>query len=173
MSRDQIYQPKYDNSFALVVGINDYQHVSKLDYACNDASVVAEKLIENFKFNEDRICLLKDSKATGGNIRSHLMKFADSTSEDDRILIFFAGHGYTKSGKRGEVGFLIPHDGSVDDLSTLIRWDELTRNADLFPAKHVLFVMDACYGGLAHNRYVHPGSMRFMRDMLQRYSHRF
>jgi hypothetical protein len=34
-------------------------------------------------------------------------------------------------------------------LSGLIRWDELTRNADLITAKHMLFVMDACYGGLA------------------------
>jgi uncharacterized caspase-like protein len=34
------------------------------------------------------------------------------------------------------------------DYSTFVRWDELTRNADLIRAKHVLFVMDACYGGL-------------------------
>ena len=98
------------------------------------------------------------------------MRFADVTEEDDRILIFFAGHGHTKPGNRGEVGFLMPHEGTPNDLSTLIRWHDLTQSADLFPAKHVLFVMDACYGGLALTRYVHPGSMRFLKDMLQRYS---
>jgi uncharacterized caspase-like protein len=30
--------------------------------------------------------------------------------------------------------------------------------------------MDACYGGLALMRFTPPGSMRFMKDMLQRYS---
>ena len=65
---------------------------------------------------------------------------------------------------------MLPADGATDDLSTLIRWDELTRNADLIPAKHMLFIMDACYGGLAVTRYVQPGSMRFLKDMLTRYS---
>lgn len=169
MSRNQIYSPTYSSSRALIIGINEYQHVKNLGYACNDASAVAETLGKNFGFPQENISVLKDSEATGGNIRSHLMKFADRSDEDDRILIFFAGHGHTKTGKRGEVGFLIPFDGRLDDLSTLVRWDDLTRNADLFPAKHVLFVMDACYGGLAHSRFVHPGTMRFMKDMLQRY----
>jgi len=62
-------------------------------------------------------------------------------------------------------------DGQIGELASLIRWDELTRNADLIPAKHVFFVMDACYGGLALTRRPFPpGSMRFLKDMLQRYS---
>ena len=89
---------------------------------------------------------------------------------NDRIVFFFAGHGYTAQGRRGETGFLFPADGTADNLATLIRWDDLTRNADLISAKHMLFVMDACYGGLAVARYVPPGSMRFLKDMLKRYS---
>jgi hypothetical protein len=54
--------------------------------------------------------------------------------------------------------------------STLIRWDELTRNADLVRAKHMLFIMDACYGGLALVRNLQPGSARFLKDMMLRYS---
>jgi hypothetical protein len=64
----------------------------------------------------------------------------------------------------------VPVDGKPDDLSTLIRWDDLTRNADLIPAKHIFFVMDACYGGLALLRAPSFGSMRFLGDMIQRYS---
>jgi uncharacterized caspase-like protein len=33
-----------------------------------------------------------------------------------------------------------------------------------------MFVMDACYGGLAITRTLKPGSMRFMKDMLLRRS---
>jgi hypothetical protein len=74
------------------------------------------------------------------------------------------------TGKRVEVGFLVPCDGDPKNLASLIRWDELTKNSELIPAKHTLFIMDACYGGLAVTRYVPPGSMRFAKDMLQRYS---
>ena len=56
------------------------------------------------------------------------------------------------------------------DFSTFIRWDELTRNAELIRAKHVLFVMDACYGGLALTGHLHAGSTRFLKDMMLRYS---
>ena len=34
-------------------------------------------------------------------------------------------------------------------LATFISWNELTDKADLIVAKHLLFMMDACYGGLA------------------------
>ena len=91
-------------------------------------------------------------------------------SPNDRIFVFFAGHGMTQTGRRGEVGFLVPYDGDLGNLSTLIRWDDLTRNAELIVAKHILFVMDACYGGLAITRSLSAGSMRFLKDMLQRYS---
>src|SRR5439155_10124504 len=49
-------------------------------------------------------------------------------------------------------------------------WDDLTRNSELIRAKHMLFVMDACYGGLALTRNTQPGSARFLKDMMLRYS---
>ena len=101
------------------------------------------------------------------------MRYAqdDAVGNDDRIVIYFAGHGHTVRARRGEIGFLVPVDGDPSDLSTLIRWDDLTRNADLIPAKHMFFVMDACYGGLALTRSpLQAGSMRFLTDMLQRFS---
>jgi hypothetical protein len=52
----------------------------------------------------------------------------------------------------------------------MIRWDELTRNSELIRAKHILFLMDACYGGLALTRGVQPGTTRFLNDMLLRYA---
>ena len=69
----------------------------------------------------------------------------------------------------GEVGYLVPQDGDLTQLATLIRWDELTRNADLIPAKHILFIMDACYGGLAVSR-LSAGAARFLKDMMLRRS---
>ena len=57
----------------------------------------------------------------------------------------------------------------MDDLSTLISWDELTRSADLISAKHILFVIDACYGGVALSRSL-AGSYRFVKDVASRFS---
>jgi hypothetical protein len=166
-----MYQPRYDKSRALVVGINEYKSASPLANSCNDASAVANTLRERYGFDGKNVCLLTDEDATRNRIFEEFMAFTSETvSIDDRILFFFAGHGFTVTGARGEIGFLVPHDGNVDHLHTLIPWRELISSSELIPAKHLFFVVDACYGGLALKRYLKPGSARFARDMLLRLS---
>ena len=166
-----MFSRTYDKSLALVIGINAYQCAPPLGYAVNDATQLAHVLINHFNFLESDVILLTDEDATRENIMRRFLSFAGAGSQfDDRLIIFFAGHGYTATSIRGEVGYLVPVDGNSSDLSTLIRWDELTRNADLIRAKHILFIMDSCYGGLAITRAFGPGTMRFMNDMMQRLS---
>jgi len=166
-----MYIPNYKDSRALIIGINKYQNVSPLSYAKNDAKAVFECIKSKFGFPEKNITFLIDDSATREAIFDSYLKFAhDSIDPNDKIFIFFAGHGYTHTGKRGEVGYLVPVNGTPDNLSTLVRWDDLTRNADLIPAKHIFFIMDACYGGLALTRTPGPGSTRFLKNMLQRYT---
>jgi len=173
MANPALYLPEYAESRALIIGINKYQNVSPLIQAGNDAQAVADTLIKRFGFPPGNVQLLLDASATREAIMRAFLRYADQSNvgRDDRILVFFAGHGHTVSGRRGEIGYLVPVDANIDDLASLIRWDDLTRNADLIPAKHMLFLMDACYGGLALTRTViPPNSMRFLKDMLQRYS---
>ena len=170
MTNRTTYSQKYEKSWAIVIGINDYKHASPLTYACNDANAVAAKLIDSFNFPNDNVMVLLDNKATQKAVTASILGLVDTVGEDDRIIIFYAGHGHTRESRRGEVGYLVPYDGDTSDLSSLIRWDELTRNSDLIPAKHMLFIMDACYGGLAFSRALPPGSARFLGDMLSRYS---
>ena len=166
------YSSTYRESWALVIGINEYDNISPLEHATNDATVVSNVLKKRFGFPEENIIVLLNKHATKTAIIKSFMSFTkkDKIQPDDRILVFFAGHGHTILGKRGEVGFLIPSDGKTEEVESLIRWDDLTRNSDLVQAKHVLFFMDACYGGLALKRSPAFGSMRFLGDMLKRYA---
>jgi uncharacterized caspase-like protein len=165
------YQAKYKSSWALVIGINCYQYTSPLSYACNDADAVVEVLVQELDFPFAHVTLLKDGEATKQAILKTFLDFKDKAAhQDDRVFVFYAGHGTTMQSLRGDVGYLVPVDGCPDDLSSLIRWDDLTRNADLIAAKHILFIMDACYSGLATQRAIPPGTQRFLSDMLQRLS---
>ena len=38
----------YDNSWALIIGINKYENVQKLDFAADDAIAMQDILIESF-----------------------------------------------------------------------------------------------------------------------------
>jgi len=165
------YQPFYTHSWSLIIGINEYEHLPPLDYAANDARDVLSVLINTLGFEENKSTILLDSDANKDSILGAYLDFiSQASSPDDRIVFFFAGHGLTLSGYKGHVGYLAPYDAKADHPSTLIRWDELTRNADLIPAKHIFFILDACFSGLALKRAIYPGSQRFLSDMLSRRS---
>ena len=158
-----VYGSTYSESWALVIGINDYEHAPPLSYARHDAEAVAAVLEDKFGFKNSNIVKLYDREANRDSIMNAFLQFTtDSYLPDDRLIVFYAGHGYTSSAKRGDVGYLVPANGNVANPATLIRWDELTRNSDLILAKHLLFIMDACYGGLAITRKFRAGSMRFL-----------
>jgi hypothetical protein len=159
----------YSASRALVIGIDEYASMSPLSYAVSDAQAIHDLLVNKFGFPETNITTLLNKQATRKAIASAFMAFTlEQVGLDDRIIVFFAGHGDTRTGSRGEVGYLVPYDADMKDLATLIRWDELTRNAEFIVAKHVLFVMDACYGGLALVRGGTQGGTRFLKDMMLR-----
>lgn len=166
-----LHKPHYSTSRALIIGINSYKNAPPLSFAVNDAKEVRKVIVKEFDFPKENVTLLTDDNATKESILKHFLQYTTSSiGVDERILIFYAGHGHTKLGLRGEVGYLVPYDSDLDDPSTLIRWDEFTRNAEIVRAKHMLFIMDACYGGLALKRNLGPGATRFLNDMLLRYT---
>ena len=141
----------YDNSYALIIGIDKYQNVQNLNYAVKDAEGIHDILVNTFDFPEFNINLLKNEEATKQNI---LKSFSDITKKadyKDRVLIYFAGHGATDDlPEGGEMGYLLPVDGDNDDLFlSSIAMDDLKRISLMSKAKHLLYLVDACYGGIA------------------------
>jgi len=142
----------YDNSWALIVGINDYEHVPGLNYAVEDALAIKNMLINVYGFPRTNVRVLTNSEATQSNIKRELSALVKSAGSNDRVVFYFAGHGETETLgiEGGDMGFLIPADGDVEDLYfTAIPMDELRRISNWSKAKHMLFLVDACYGGLA------------------------
>lgn len=161
----------YTRSRALVIGIDRYTQISPLEYAVSDANEFRQTLIDSLGFDAADVVYLVNEAATRQAILREFLRFSrDDIDVDERLIVFYAGHGHTRTGSRGEIGYLVPHDADMSDYSTFIRWDELTRNSELVRAKHILFIMDACYGGLALTRSISPGRVRFLKDMMLRHS---
>ena len=141
----------YDNSYALIIGINKYHNVQSLDYAVKDAEDIQNMLVGEFHFQQDNIVLLKNEEATKVRIKQEFSNITNKAGINDRVLIFFAGHGQTEDlPDGGEMGYLLPVDGVETDLYvTAIEMDELKTISLRSKAKHILYLVDACYGGLA------------------------
>ncbi|SVE01924.1 uncharacterized protein METZ01_LOCUS454778, partial [marine metagenome] len=145
----------YDNSYALIIGINKYQNVKELSYAVNDAEAIYNKLINEYDFHKSKVKLLLDIKATNYNIKKEFNSIVMSAGSNDRILIYFAGHGETMPlPDGGEMGYLIPWEGESNNLyMTSIPMSELKQLSLMSQAKHILYLVDACYSGLATTNY--------------------
>ena len=141
----------YDNSYALIIGIDKYENVKPLNYAVKDAESILDILISTFDFPESNITLLLNEDA---NKQAILKAFSDLTKkaeDNDRVLIYFAGHGETMElTEGGERGYLLPVDGDRRNLYlSSIGMDELEKISEMSKAKHMLYLIDACYGGIA------------------------
>jgi Caspase domain/Bacterial SH3 domain len=144
----------YSSSWAVVVGINDYQSWPPLNYAVNDARSVRSKLL-GLGFESGKIFELYNREATKENIlRVVADELPRKTGPNDRVLFFFAGHGQTEELHGGiKRGFLIPVDGDLNNLyAKSIPMNVVADISQRIPAKHILFLMDACYSGLAFAR---------------------
>lgn len=147
----------YRDSHALVIGINQYAAWPKLSHAVRDAQAVRESLVTRFGFRADNVTLLTDGEATRANILKALNeRFSDAkrVKRDDRVFVFFAGHGSTRRLPSGrEVGYIVPVDAGLNDLQAdAIAMPQLQEVAEAVHAKHALFVIDACYSGLGLTR---------------------
>jgi len=141
----------YDNSYALIIGIDKYENVRSLDYAVKDAEDIQSMLMDKFNFQQDNIVLLKNEEATKTSILQEFSNITKKAESNDRVLIFFAGHGETEDlPDGGEMGYLLPVDGNKTDLYiSSIKMDEIQTISLRSEAKHILYLIDACYGGIA------------------------
>lgn len=161
----------YEKSWAIVVGIDNYARWPKLEYASHDAQAVADTLTGQFGFPSSQVIVLKNEQATRNNILAafHDRLADDRTGKNDRVFVFFAGHGATRQLASGrDLGYVIPVDSDPKEFATdAIAMTDIQNIAESMQAKHVMFVMDACYSGLGLTR-GGPSSSSFLRENARR-----
>ena len=153
----------YNKSYAVIIGIDKYPNLPQdrqLAYAVKDAKGIEQVLKQQYKF--DKIITLYDQQATKSRILELLTdELPTQMGEEDSLFIFWAGHGNQEKKSDGDLGYLIPFDGKMGKLTTVITMDEIKNTiSKAVPAKHVFYVFDACYSGLLTTRAVDTKSRR-------------
>jgi uncharacterized caspase-like protein/tetratricopeptide (TPR) repeat protein len=138
-------------SYALVIGIAHYQRLpasAQLKYPDRDAEAVYTTLIsqEGGNFPAEHVHVLTDAQATLANLRHELEDWLPAvTQPDDRVLIYFAGHGFISGGK----AYLAPYDVDLQNLAgTALPMDRLGELiGSKIHGKWKVMLTDACHSG--------------------------
>ena len=140
-------------SYAVIVGISRYRNLAdkdQLHFAERDAQSIFTALIspEGGNFRVENVHLLTGDKATLAAVRREIGTWLPSVVKDaDRVLIYFAGHGFMYQGK----GYLAPYDIEPDPKripATGYPMDELgSVIGGKIKAKSKILLTDACHSG--------------------------
>jgi tetratricopeptide (TPR) repeat protein len=138
-------------SYAVIIGIARYRNLAanqQLNFSERDAQSIRTVLIstEGGNFKAENVHVLLGDQATLANMRREIDNWLPSMAkEGDRVLIYFAGHGFMYEGK----GYLAPADfdpnrvaGSgypMDELASVI--------GSKIQATYKILMTDACHSG--------------------------
>lgn len=131
----------YYKSWGVVIGIDDYQVAPKLSGSLADAKAVADMLRQ---LGFDEVVEVYDKDAKSRSLKALLnTDLPRKLGRQDRVVVFFAGHAGTTRDMNGqELGYLVPWDAPISNISKAITMDDLKEFSRRVMAKHALFVLD-------------------------------
>ena len=136
--------------YALVVGIDNYQHIASLKGAVNDAKDVSGALTS---MGAKDIRLLIDEKATREAIFGNWAELTAAASMDDTLIFHYAGHGGREDaildGHEEKDNMFILHgfrDAGLEREQRIVD-NEIGHLLAMEQEATVLFVADSCFAG--------------------------
>ncbi len=141
--------------YALLIANWDYESTGassvwqNLTSPPRDIASVGKILIEKFGFRTTiempggQVESLVLRNATARDVESKLYALQKALKPDDRLLIYYAGHGQFLEGQP----FWIPVDGEDENHYSWLDADKLTYGLKSMKAQSVLVVSDSCFSG--------------------------
>lgn len=146
-------------TFGLVIGIDDYEHIPDLDGAVNDANDIADAL----RGIDAEVVTLINREATRDSILSTWRELAKRMAPGDQLIVSYAGHGSNEAEHnegneedgRDETFLLAGFSPYGEAARERIRDDEIAELIALAPEAKVIFLADACHSGTV-SRTINP-----------------
>jgi tetratricopeptide (TPR) repeat protein len=131
---------QYGGYHALIIGVQDYQFLTKLQMARNDAKAVGDILKNDYHY---AVTLLDNP--TRKEILLALGKMRRTLTNTDNLLIYYAGHGWLD--EEADEGYWLPINAAKDNDIEWLSLNSVISAARAIPAKHIMIVADSCFSG--------------------------
>lgn len=143
----------YPNDWGVVIGIEEYENLPKVEFARRDAESMKDHLVNIFGVPEDNIVALIDSQATKAMIESRIKQhLPKNLGPETTLYVYYAGHGYPGTGDGGPS--IVPYDVDVTMIEEMgYKLKNLISDLNNLPVRRVFLFVDSCFSG-----YVSRGS---------------
>ena len=129
--------------WALLIGIEEYDHWPKLATPVRDIKALKETLISRYELSEERIRLIANKEASRQGILDGFEWVINEAGENDNVLIYYAGHGELDK----VTGYWIPVEAHQDKKGAYISNSNIRDYIGAMKAKHIYLVADSCFSG--------------------------
>jgi hypothetical protein len=139
---------------ALLIGINKYRAVPKLQGSLNDIETMRQILLTRWGFSEKNITMVTDEGATRAGMLEALDQLVKDAGPNDIVYFHYSGHGSQVEDLNGDEPedhldeTLVPQDGRTGEVRDVTD-DELDAVFARMRAKSALIVLDSCHSGTA------------------------
>ena len=136
----------YYKSWGVVIGVENYLLAPKIPGVVDDAKAVAQALR---KLGFEEVVELYDKDASLRRLQQTLVDFLPrKVGRQDRLVIYFAGHaGVTQDSFGKEMGYLVPWDAQVGNVSKSLTFQDLKEFALRNASKHTLLLFNVAVRG--------------------------
>ncbi len=135
-----------ENTFAVIIGNENYLQVSKVDYANNDAKVFAAYCQKTLGLPEKNVRSYHDATyAMMMSAIADIKRIAAAYRGDINVLFYYAGHGVPN--ETNHSAFLLPVDVDGSQTELCLGVDKLYQELASMNVRRVVVLMDACFSG--------------------------
>ena len=133
---------KKGRQFALLIGNNNYVEWDPLKTAIRDVERLRDVLLKRYGFRNNDIHIVRD--ATRVQILSGLDRLRKDSGADDKVLVYYAGHGVYDEGNDG---YWVPVEGKLSNNYDHISNADILNRLGSIEARHKLLISDSCFSG--------------------------
>ena len=138
---------QYDmNTFAVIIGNEQYAEDVTVPYAGNDAKTFKEYVQRTFGVPEKQINYIENAGLN--KIRTAvrwLAKAMEVTNGKGRAIFYYAGHGIPDEASK--TAYLLPVDGLSGDIESAYPLGKLYHELGAIPSERITVFLDACFNG--------------------------
>ena len=134
--------------YAILIAEKDYDDaaIPDLENPVKDARDLGAILMNEYSFGVANIDTLYNR--TREDIMQAIVQRCNTLTENDNLVIFYAGHGTAEKDKFGDVdGYWIPVSAKKGLTASYISADDINKALKRSNARHILLIADACFSG--------------------------